>query len=59
MKLHSYLFINISMVDLSMHKTLVSILAIAVTLCFVLAAGCTTGTQNGLANQSCQDSVNP
>ena len=41
-----------------MNKTMMSILAVAATLCFVLAAGCTTGTQNGPASQSGQDNVN-
>ena len=59
MKLHNDLCINQSEVALSMHKTLVSILAIAATIWFVLSSGCMTGTQNGLASQSCPDYVNP
>jgi len=41
-----------------MNKTMMSILAVAVILCFILAAGCTTGTQDGPASQSCQ-SITP
>jgi pimeloyl-ACP methyl ester carboxylesterase len=37
---------------------MMSIFIVTVTLCFVLAAGCTSETQNGLASQSCQDNVN-
>jgi len=41
-----------------MDRTMMSILAVAATLCFVLAAGCTTGTQDGPASQSGQEYVN-
>ncbi|MCA9703299.1 MAG: alpha/beta hydrolase [Methanolinea sp.] len=41
-----------------MNKTIMSIFAVAATLCFVLAAGCTTGTQDGPASQSGQDYEN-
>jgi len=40
-----------------MQKTPVSILTIAIILCFVLAAGCTTVTQNGLAGRNCQGCI--
>lgn len=42
-----------------MNKTMMSIVAVALTLCFVFATGCTTGTRNGPAGQSRQDYVNP
>ena len=41
-----------------MNKTIMSIFAVAATLCLVLAAGCTTGTQDGPASQSGQDYEN-
>ncbi len=42
-----------------MNKTMMSVLAVAATLFFVLAAGCITSTQNGLAGQSFRDDVDP
>jgi pimeloyl-ACP methyl ester carboxylesterase len=41
-----------------MNKTMMNILVVAATLCFVLAAGCTTGIQNGPASQSGQEYEN-
>lgn len=42
-----------------MKKTVMSVLAVAATFCFVLAVGCMTGTQNEQASKGCQDYVNP
>jgi pimeloyl-ACP methyl ester carboxylesterase len=52
MKLHYYQFINFNEVALSMHKTLLFILAIAIAFCFIFAAGCTTSPANG--QKGCQ-----